>query len=251
MPRFENSFKRLHLNMRTEQDVRWLPMDAWDEGGEEFDAEQLEGAVCYAGLDLSTTTDLSALSWVFPAGEGRGGYSVLLWFWVPEDGVRERSLRDKVPYDVWVKQGLIEATPGNVVDYDLIRKRINELKERFDIREICCDPWNATQLQTQLMGDGFTIIKFRQGFYSYAAPTKYFETLVLSRKLWHGGNPVLRWMASNVSVQQDSAGNIMPCKKKSAERIDGISSTIMAVGGASVSESPKASGYATREIAYV
>jgi phage terminase large subunit-like protein len=118
-----------------------------------------------------------------------------------------------------------------VVDYDVIRTRINQLGERYRIREIALDRWNGTQLATQLTGDGFEMLAFGQGFASMNAPTKKLEELVLSGRLAHGGHPVLRWMAGNVSIEQDVADNWMPSKKKSPERTNGIVALIMALAG--------------------
>jgi phage terminase large subunit-like protein len=151
---------------------------------------------------------------------------------VPAGNGHKREKRDRVPYERWARQGLIEMTPGNVIDYDRIRMRINELGQRFHIQELAIDPWNATQLSLQLQGDGFEVIQFGQGFKEMTAPTKEFEKLVISRKIRHGGNPVLRWMAGNVSAETDAAGNLKPSKKKSNERIDGIVAAIMAMGRA-------------------
>ena len=121
-------------------------------------------------------------------------------------------------------------TDGNVVDYDVIRADINRLSEVYDIREIAIDRWNSTQLQQQLIGDGMTVVQFGQGFASMPAPTKHLERLVIDGKIDHGGDPVLRWMASNVVVRQDEAGNLKPAKNKSLERIDGIVAAIMGLG---------------------
>jgi phage terminase large subunit-like protein len=228
-PAKENSFRRYRLNQWTEQDVRWLSMAKWDACS--APPGDLEGRDCYAGLDLGTTTDLSALVLVFPEEDDR--YSVLPFFWVPAEGARQRERRDRVPYLQWIREGYIEATEGDVVDFDVIRKRINELAERYDIREIAVDRWNAVQLATQLDGDGFEIVAFGQGYASMNWPTKKLEELVLGGKLAHGGHPVLRWMASNVAIQQDAADNWKPSKKKSSDRIDGIVALIMAVDRAS------------------
>ena len=161
-PTYENTFKRLHLNLRTQQDVRWLSLEAWDAcGGEPIDESSLAKRRCWAGLDLSTTTDISALVLVFPDPDG--GVTLLPWFWIPGDNARKRENRDRVPYETWARQGLIEMTPGNVIDYDYIRARINDLSKRFNIREIAIDPWNATQLALQLQGDGFEVVTFGQG----------------------------------------------------------------------------------------
>jgi phage terminase large subunit-like protein len=228
-PTYENTFKRLHLNIRTQQDVRWLSLEQWDACGDvvvnEFD---LRGRQCYVGLDLSTTTDVSALVMVFKDDDGV--VTLVPRFWIPGENAQEREHRDRVPYVTWARQGLIEMTPGNVVDYDVIRARINELREVYDIVDIAIDPWNATHLATQLSGDGLEVVTFGQGFKDMTSPTKELEALVLSGKLRHGGHPVLRWMASNVAVEMDAAGNLKPSKKKSTERIDGIVATIMALG---------------------
>jgi phage terminase large subunit-like protein len=227
MPTYENTFKRLLLNIWTEQDTCWIQREKWEACKGEL--PDFEGAACFAALDLSTTTDITALSLVFPVA---GKFYVKPFFWVPEENIRQRVKRDRVPYDVWARQGFIEATDGNVVDYDLIRARINELGARYNIKEIAIDRWNATQISTQLSGDGFKVVAFGQGFASMSAPSKEFERLIVGRDFLHDGNPVLSWMASNVSVSQDPAGNIKPNKARSSEKIDGIVATIMAIGRA-------------------
>jgi phage terminase large subunit-like protein len=137
--------------------------------------------------------------------------------------------RDKVQYDVWARQGHLHLTHGNVTDYDQVRAEINELTEKYNIRQIAIDRWNATQLATQLQGDGIDVVGFGQGYGSMSAPAKQLEAMVVSAKLLHN-NPVLDWQAGNVAIQQDHAGNIKPSKQKSTERIDGIVSLVMALG---------------------
>ena len=238
MPGYENSFKQLLLNIWTEQDVRWIGMDAWDKSG--ADLPDLAGRKCYAALDLSSTTDITALVLAFPID---GKVHLLPFFWVPEEGIRKRVERDRVPYDVWIQNNYILTTPGRVIDYDRIRQHINALASTYEITEIAVDRWNATQLATQLEGDGFEMIGFGQGFASMAAPTKEFERRVLEGTLNHGNNPVMRWMASNITVEQDAAGNIKPSKKKSTERIDGIVATIMTLGRVMLQDDiPESSG---------
>jgi len=232
-PALENTFKRLHLNIWTEQAERWLQMQVWDENPSDFNEAVAAGRSCWAGLDLASTTDIAALVLVFKEDNGFG---LISRFWMPEENVRKASERDKVPYDVWVKQGHMKATAGNVVDYDVIRAEINELGAKYRIEEIAIDRWNATQIATQLDADGFTVAMFGQGFASMSAPSKEFERVMLERNLNHGGNPVLRWMASNVSRKDDAAGNIKPDKSTSTGRIDGIVAAIMGIGRASVNE---------------
>lgn len=229
-PGYVNTFRRLQLNQWTESDVRWLDIAAWDKGAKaKVDREQLRGKKCKAGLDLATTRDLTAFVLVFPMGDGT--YKVLPVCWIPEDSAREREQRDRVPYSVWIRQGLIKTTRGNTTDYATVRRDINELAEEFGIEEIAVDRlFQGAQLATELQDDGFAVTTFGQGFYSMAAPTKELEQLVLEGKLHHGGNPVMRWHASNVSVETDDAGNMKPSKKKSTERIDLIVGTLMALG---------------------
>jgi len=246
LPSYENTFKRLLLNIWTEQDTRWMPMDKWDACGEPL--PDLTGRACWAGLDLSTTTDITALVLAFPVGSK---VHLLPFFWVPREGIHKRARRDRVPYDVWQREGYIEATDGSVIDYDVIRKRINELAERFQIKEIAIDRWNATQLATQLAGDGFEMVGFGQGFASMSSPTKELERRVLGGELNHGKNPVLRWMASNVSVTQDPAGNVKPDKAKSTERIDGIVAALMALGRAMEADEEKPSVYESQGFTFV
>lgn len=227
MPSYENSFKRFHLNIRTEQANRWLQMDRWDACGGEIDLAALAGRPCYAGLDLSSTTDVTALVLLFP----QDGNAVLPFFWIPGEGAEAREHRDRVPYTTWARQGFIEMTDGNRIDYRWVRSRINELSRKYDVRMIGFDPWNAQTFSDQLKDeDGLPIVEFRQGYQSMNEPSKAFEVLVASGDLIHGGNPVLRWMASNVSVRTDPAGNIKPDKERSTERIDGIVALVMAVG---------------------
>ena len=243
-PAAQNTFRRLHLNQWTEQATRWLDMAVWKRCGGAVNSAELIGQECFAGLDLSATTDITALELVFP---NDGDVKVLSFFWVPEESARQRTRRDRVQYDQWIRQGHIEATEGDVVDYDIVRKRINELADNYRFREVALDPWNGRQLATQLAGDGFEMVELRQGFASLTSPTKALETLLRKQTLRHGDNPVLTWMASNVAVEQDAAGNIKPSKKRSTEKIDGIVALIMAISRMGVAES-KVSVYEDRGI---
>jgi len=229
-PGYVNTFRRLQLNQWTESDVRWLDLGAWDKGATpKIDREQLRGKKCKAGLDLATTRDLTAFVMVFSIGDGT--YKVLPVCWIPADTAREREQRDRVPYSVWIRQGLIKTTPGNTTDYATVRRDINELANEFGIEEIAVDRlFQGAQLSTELQDDGFAVTTFGQGFWSMAAPCKEFEQLVLEGKFHHGGNPVMRWHASNVSVETDDAGCMKPSKKKSTERIDLIVGSLMALG---------------------
>jgi len=229
-PSYENTFKRLHLNIRTEQDVRWIQLDAWDrcKGTKTIEkwAEDLRGQPCFAGLDLSSTTDLSAFVLYFPENK-----VCLCWCWIPEDNAERRERRDRVPYLTWQREGLIETTPGNVIDYEFLRARINALSREYDIKEIAFDPWNARQLAGQLKDqDGMNLKEFRQGFQSMNEPCKHLEKMIVGGELIHAGHEVLRWNASNATVKTDPAGNIKLDKAKSTERIDLMVALVMAIG---------------------
>jgi len=222
-----NSFLRYRLNVWTTQDVRWLSPDSWAKCGKPLDAD-LAKREWYAGLDLASTTDLSALVLVSQASDGT--FDVLPFFWVPSLNAPERALRDKVPYLDWIRDGHIRATDGNVTDYDVIRRDINELAKQYNIRQLGIDRWNATQLATQLQGDGVNVVGYGQGYASMTSPCRQLEALVLSERIRHGNHPVLGWMAANVAVQTDHQGNMKPSKAKSTERIDGIVALVMALG---------------------
>lgn len=187
----------------------------------------LKGRRCYVGMDLSSTKDLTALVAVFPDDDG---FDVLAQFFVPKDTIKERSTRDRVPYDQWAREGHLIATDGNVVDYEAVRKVLQDWGAEFDVKEIAFDPWNATDLVTRLQAqDGFVCAAMRQGFASLSAPTKSLEKAILSKTLRHDGHPVLRWNISNVSVESDATGNLKISKKVSTERIDGVAALVMAV----------------------
>lgn len=230
-PAAQNNFRRKHLNQWTQQDVRWLSMESWNAcAGVTLD-ESLKGKQCWAGLDLATTNDIAALCLLFPIDD----VYIARWrFWLPRENAKERQRRDRVPYEMWIEQGKITATEGDWIDYGEIRAEINRFGDIYAIEEIAVDRWNATQLVTQLQGDGFEVVLFGQGFASMTAPTKELQRLIGAREFEHDGDPVAAWMASNVAVELDAAGNIKPSKKKSTEKIDGIVAGVMALGLAMV-----------------
>ena len=228
-PALSNSFRQLRLNQWVKQAVRWMPRDKWDKCEFAVSEDDLEGRVCYGGLDLSSTTDITAFVLVFPPEDENDKYIILPYFWIPEDNLDLRVRRDHVPYDVWERQGFLQTTEGNVVPYGYIEKFIESLGERFNIREIAFDRWGAVQMVQNLEGMGFTVVPFGQGFKDMSPPTKELMKLVLEQKIAHGGHPVLRWMMDNIFIRTDPAGNIKPDKEKSTEKIDGAVATIMAL----------------------
>ena len=228
-PGEENSFRQLRLNQWVKQAVRWMSMDKWDKCAFAVNEEQLQGRVCYGGLDLSSTTDITAFVLVFPPLDEDDKYIILPYFWIPEDTLDLRVKRDHVPYDVWERQGYLQTTEGNVVHYGYIEKFIEELGKKFNIREIAFDRWGAVQMVQNLEGMGFTVVPFGQGFKDMSPPTKELMKLTLEQKIAHGGHPVLRWNMDNIFIRTDPAGNIKADKEKSTEKIDGAVATIMAL----------------------
>ena len=236
IPAIENTFRRLYLNQWTAQEVRWLPMDKWEScAGGQVKEKELVGRTCYAGLDLATIYDLTAFVLVFPNEDDT--YTILPRFWIPQEGMRKRAERDKVPYDIWVQQGLITATPGEATDYKWVIDEISRCAAKFDLREIAYDRWGAAKIIQDLQEMGFEdeksewagrhLIQFGQGYKSFSPPTKELMKLVLEKKIHHGGNPVLHWNADNLVVRLDPAGNVKPDKEKSTEKIDGVVAMIM------------------------
>ena len=226
-PGEENSFRQLRLNQWVKQAVRWMPMEKWDTCAFPVNEDDLEGRVCYGGLDLSSTTDITAFVLVFPPTDEDDRYILLPYFWVPEDTLDLRVRRDHVPYDLWERQGYLMTTEGNVIHYGFIEQFIGRLGERFNIRDIAFDRWGAVQMVQNLEGMGFTVVPFGQGFKDMSPPTKELMKLVLEKRIAHGGHPVLRWMMDNIYIRTDPAGNIKADKEKSTEKIDGAIATIM------------------------
>ena len=205
-------------------------MEKWNACSFDVNAEELEGRVCYGGLDLSSTTDITAFVLVFPPVDDEDDkYYIMPFFWIPEDNLVLRVNRDHVPYDIWQRQGYLETTEGNVVHYGYIEKFIEKLGEKYNIREIAFDRWGAVQMVQNLEGMGFTVVPFGQGFKDMSPPTKELMKLTLEKRLAHGGHPVLSWMMDNIFIRRDPAGNIKPDKEKSTEKIDGAVATIMAL----------------------
>jgi phage terminase large subunit-like protein len=253
----ENLFKQLRLNIWVKSSLRWMKMSDWDACNTLVDPDELNGQDCYGGLDLAATTDLAALGLVFPQDDV---YKVLMKFWIPEDTALDKEKHDQVPYREWAKKGFITLTPGNVIDYAYIKEQIREIREEFNLRELAFDRWGATKLVQDLIEDGFVadpkqegpvIVPFGQGFASMSAPTKEIMNIVLGKKLHHGGNPVLRWNADNMTVLQDPAGNIKPVKPKGAMKIDGMVALIMALDRATRHAPEEKSIYETEGITFI
>ena len=228
-PADEITFKWLRMNMWVSSTTSWIPDAIFMKGNEPIDMRLLEGRDCYAGLDLSSTGDITALVLIFPPRNTDEKYILVPYFWVPEETIPQRVKANSVPYDIWEKQGHLMATEGNVIHYDFIEKFIRDLAEKYHILEIAVDRWNATHMIQNLEDAGFTMVPFGQGFASMSTPTKEFYRLLMEGQIIHAGHPVLRWMAGNVVIETDAAENIKVTKAKSKEKIDGIVASIMAL----------------------
>lgn len=249
MPARLNGFLQKELNVWTQASTRWIDPEAWRACG--VDAvveEELAGRECWGGLDLSSTLDISALVWVFPMDGGDGGtrFVALPRFWIPDENVLERVRRDRVPYDAWIRAGVMRTTPGNVVDYEFILADVRADLGRFRVRELAFDPWNATSVSNKLVEEGVTMVEFRQGFVSMNPAMKALEVLVQQRRLAHGGNPALAWMADNLVATSDPAGNLKPDKGKSSEKIDGMVGLLMGLYRATLAKGGGESVYQRR-----
>lgn len=237
-PSMANNFRRLHCNQQTESSTAWLSSQDWKScAGTPFEVSILDGEECYGGLDLSTILDLTAFVLYFPKHK-----VFLCWFFVPEKNMAKRERLDKVPYATWsdikgpTGDTYIIPTPGDVVDYDFVEAKIVELATRYRIKEIAYDTWNCTQTAIRLQGHGITMWEHRQGYMSMNEPSKEFERLIRKHEIRHLNNPVLNWMAANVTIEVNPEGSIKASKATSTERIDGIISCIMALSRYILSE---------------
>jgi len=231
IPALENTFRRLFLNQWTEQSTRWIQMAEWDAckgpvGWKQL-REQMKGKRSFAGLDLSTRDDMTALVLLFDQEDGTK--ITVPFYWVPEDNIRKRSNRDRVPYDQWARDGLITPTPGNAVDQPIVRRDINKIAKDYSLQELGFDPFDASWMNQSLQDDGIRIVEMKPGRRDQSSGTKDLGALVVTHKLQHGGHPILRWNASNMVVKQSPEGDIYPDKSKITERIDGMTALIDAV----------------------
>lgn len=232
------NFKRFRLNLWVNQVNQWMPMDAWYECNGEVKKDRLVKRRCYGGIDLSSTLDLTCFCLVFPPDDINRRWEVLPYFYVPEETVMKRSKEDNVPYNMWVNAGLMTATPGNVVDYNFMKKDVVNAANIYDLRQVGFDPWNATELAVYLENDeGIEMVEMRQGARTLSEPMKSLLKLVMSKELKHGGHKVMDWCASNVVAKVDENENIRPVKDRNQKkRIDGILALIMALGRALLNE---------------
>ena len=220
------NFLTKNLNIWTDSAQAWLPFEKIRETNHGTD--DLTGTECYGAIDLASVRDTTALCLLFRLPSGKFTYKLI--FWMPEMNVEERVKKKGINYDTWIRQGHVRITPGNVTDYDFIRSDINALREKYKIKKIAFDRWNSSQLVIDLVGDGFTMHPYGQGFASMSAPTKEFERQIMTGLANLEGNPVMEWMLSNVLIVRDAAGNVKIDKDKSSEKVDGPVACVMALG---------------------
>ncbi|MEO9787170.1 MAG: terminase TerL endonuclease subunit, partial [Aurantimonas coralicida] len=234
-PALREKFRNDHLNVwLSGQAAPWLEIETWDKGGDPLDLSDREGEPAWIGVDLGSTSDLTTI--VMALRDDDGGYTVAPFVFAPEASLRRRTERGEAPYQQWADEGHLIATPGEITDQQLVEEKLRELCERFTVQEIAFDPWSARTMMTRLLDDGLPAVEHRQGFRSFAEPMSTFEGAVLTKKLRHGGHPVLRWCIGNLVVDSDPAGNLKPTKSKAREKIDAAVAAIMAVGRAAANE---------------
>lgn len=243
MPGAEAAFRNLHLNQRVASDAAFIPVDVWKRNGEQPDADLFEsGCPCWGGLDLSAKNDLTAAE--FACMDDDRQWHTLSYFWTPKDGIKERSQRDRVPYDLWAEQGFITAVPGPVIDYEYVARFLGDCHARFNIQAIRFDRWRIDYLKQELIKQGIPcwiegkddpvpgglrLIPHGQGFKDFAPAVDRLEDLLLEGRIRHGGHPVLTMCAANTRVVKDPAGNRKFDKMKSTGRIDGLVALGMAL----------------------
>lgn len=231
MPSSENAFRVLCLNQRVEMNSPFISRAVWQAGAR--DVSDFDGLPVYCGLDLSECNDLTALVMMAPVD---GGWHVRPTFWLPGDGLRERSMKDRVPYDQWAREGFLETTPGKSIEYEFVAHHLRDMFDRLDVRAVAFDRWGFRHLKPWLERAGFTeeeilrFVEFGQGFQSMSPALRELESLLLNERIAHAGHPVLTMCAANAVVQADPAGNRKLTKFKSRGRIDGMIALTMAVG---------------------
>lgn len=239
-------FRRFHLNQWQEGAAQpWVALELYDAAQERASEEELQGRACWVGVDLSSVEDLTAVLAVFPT-DATGGYDVLPMFFLPEANLARKSERDRADYLKWAAAGLLQLTPGNVVDHGAIVDHIGALAERFGVQEVAIDRWNSTAVSVRLQEEGFAVAQFGQGFASMAAPVRELKRAIMAGDFRHGGNPILRMCFANVAAERDAAENEKFTKERARGRIDGAVASAMAIGRILASDDSP-SVYATGE----
>ena len=241
-------FLRLNLNVRTKQETKFIGMDAWDANTAPVVEDELHGRIAFGGLDLSAISDLTSLTWLFP--DDVGGYDALWRIWTPEDNMPALDKRTAGNASVWVKQGLLTLTPGNVIDYEWIKDQLRKDLADFDVQAVGFDKWNATQFVNDMLAEDAPMVEVRQGYITLSPALKELQRLLLEGKvsgpvLRHSDNAAVRWQIDNLAVSMDPSGNVKPDKAKAMDKIDAVASLVDALSLAMNMERPKPSKYET------
>ncbi|MFF2525906.1 terminase large subunit [Streptomyces liangshanensis] len=222
-------FLRLHLGIRTKQLTKFLTLESWTANGALIDEEKLRGREAYGGLDLGSVSDLNALCWLFP-DDRDGSLDMVIRFWTPEDNIESLDRRTAGNASVWVREGWLKTTPGNVTDYTVIGAKIRQDLDAFDVKSLGFDRWGSTPLTNDLEGERAPMVGVGQGFKTMSPALKAVQRLLMQgqqagqrQMLRHDGNPVMAWMVDNLAVAMDSAGNVKPDKATAGDKIDGVS----------------------------
>lgn len=243
----EKLFRWLRLNQWVSlKQHSWQPLTLWDKTNGDWESSELIGKRCYPGLDLSSTTDITAAVYLFPPQDGFEDWRFTHDAWIPDESMSERVLRDKVPYDRWVNQKYLHATPGNVIDYEFVEARLLSANEDFEIITLGTDPWNSRMLTQRLMREGIEVVEIGQNMKFMSPAMKMIERLMKSGHMTHEVNPLARWCWGNVAVAMDGNENIKPMKNKSTERIDLTVALINAMATAMLFEEDMNSVYDDR-----
>jgi phage terminase large subunit-like protein len=229
MPSYRKKYEQYHLNRWVAGGATtWIDYNKWTPNARNYDWDTMDGELCYAGLDIGSTTDLTALSLVFPKEDGM---YLLTKYWLPEDNIATRTSEDNIPYDVWRDNGWLSPTSGNTIDAETIIETIAELSSQYHIAELAFDPAFSFNIFPALQRRGIPCTEFRQTLTNYHPPSQEFEKLIYGGKLYHNNNPITNYCVSNVRVYRSYDGRCKPSKeyKQSSERIDGVVATIMAL----------------------
>lgn len=216
-----------NVDLWVDAERTWILDDVWQKCIGTTAPADLKGCACWGGLDLSNVSDITAYVLLFHENDR---FQLLPHFWIPEEKMQEKVRKENINYDKWAAEGYVTVTPGNVIDYDFVKADILRIVADYDLRTSAYDRWNSSQTIIDLQNEGMMFNPFGQGYGSMSAPTKEFEKAVLTGKVEHFGNPVLRWMLASTVIKTDPAGNIKPDKEKSVQKIDGIVASIMALG---------------------
>lgn len=245
MPAAQNNFKTKHLDVWVNADTAWMDMRAWDRCGDPtLDMADFEGEPSIFGLDLASKVDIAAKARLFwRTLDGVRHYYAFMQYYLPEQALVDGR---NSQYFGWESEGRLRTTPGDVTDFDVIREEIVEESSRFEVKEIGFDPWQATQLATQLMAQGANMVEVRATVQNFSPAMKELDALVRSGRFHHDGDPVLAWMVSNVVCHMDAKENIYPRKERPENKIDGVVALLIALSRTLAEPIEGPSVYATR-----